>query len=68
MDGKLIACTQPRRVAASECATRVALELDVKLGEEVGYAFKGRRMKGPKTRLIYVTVCILSLVARPSLV
>jgi ATP-dependent RNA helicase DHX37/DHR1 len=32
-----IAVTQPRRVAVTSTATRVADELNVKLGEEVGY-------------------------------
>lgn len=34
-DGKMIACTQPRRVAATTVATRVADEMGVRLGEEV---------------------------------
>lgn len=34
-NSKLIACTQPRRVAATTVATRVAEEMGVKLGEEV---------------------------------
>lgn len=33
--GKIIACTQPRRVGAAIVATRVAEEMGVKLGEEV---------------------------------
>jgi HrpA-like RNA helicase len=36
-DGKLIACTQPRRVAVTSVARRVAEEMEVQLGEEVGY-------------------------------
>ena len=39
-DGRLIACTQPRRVAASSVAARVASETRTKLGEEVGYAVR----------------------------
>lgn len=35
--GKRIACTQPRRVAAMSVARRVADEMDVVLGEHVGY-------------------------------
>jgi hypothetical protein len=31
--GKMVACTQPRRLAASGVATRVAAEMDVKLGQ-----------------------------------
>ncbi|KAJ6785612.1 hypothetical protein PWT90_00485 [Aphanocladium album] len=41
--GKQIICTQPRRIAATSLASRVAQEMDVELGEEVGYAIGGRR-------------------------
>ena len=34
---QMIACTQPRVVAAMSVAKRVSEELDVQLGEEVGY-------------------------------
>ena len=34
-DGKKIACTQPRRVAAMSVSARVAQEMGVKLGNEV---------------------------------
>ncbi|CAO1621199.1 unnamed protein product [Parajaminaea phylloscopi] len=37
---KLIACTQPRRVAAMSVAKRVAEEMDVSLGQEVGYTIR----------------------------
>ena len=36
----MIGCTQPRRVAAMSVAKRVSEELDVPLGEEVGYAIR----------------------------
>ncbi|EER33505.1 hypothetical protein CTRG_02323 [Candida tropicalis MYA-3404] len=39
-NGKMIACTQPRRVAATSVATRVASEMQVKLGKEVGYTIR----------------------------
>lgn len=35
-----ICCTQPRRVAAINVARRVAEEMDVKLGEQVGYSIR----------------------------
>ncbi|PHU03521.1 hypothetical protein BC332_28772 [Capsicum chinense] len=38
--GRMIACTQPRRLAVQAVATRVAEEMDVKLGEEVGYTIR----------------------------
>lgn len=52
-DGKerVIACTQPRRVAAMSVAQRVADEMDVPLGEEVGYTIRFEDMSGPKTKL-----------------
>mmetsp|Transcript_3204 Transcript_3204/g.2872 ORF Transcript_3204/g.2872 Transcript_3204/m.2872 type:complete len:110 (+) Transcript_3204:3-332(+) len=39
-DGKMIACTQPRRVAAMSVAQRVAQEMDVTLGEQVGFTIR----------------------------
>ena len=36
-DGRKIACTQPRRVAATAVAERVAKELKTNIGEIVGY-------------------------------
>ncbi|KAH8112475.1 P-loop containing nucleoside triphosphate hydrolase protein [Phellopilus nigrolimitatus] len=38
--GKMIACTQPRRVAVMSIAKRVADEMDVQLGKQVGYSFR----------------------------
>jgi hypothetical protein len=35
--GSVIACTQPRRVAATSVATRVAVEVGSILGEEVNH-------------------------------
>ncbi|KDN43693.1 putative PRP43-involved in spliceosome disassembly [Tilletiaria anomala UBC 951] len=37
---RMIACTQPRRVAAMSVAKRVAEEMDVSLGKEVGYTIR----------------------------
>ena len=40
--GRMVACTQPRRVAAQTVAARVADEMGVVLGAEVGYAVRSR--------------------------
>jgi HrpA-like RNA helicase len=41
-DGKhqMLGCTQPRRVAAMSVAARVADEMSVQLGREVGYSIR----------------------------
>ena len=53
--GKLVACTQPRRVAAMSVAQRVANEMDVYLGEEVGYSIRFDDCTSNKTILKYMT-------------
>ncbi|CAN6674841.1 pre-mRNA-splicing factor ATP-dependent RNA helicase Prp43p [Trichomonascus vanleenenianus] len=53
--GKQVACTQPRRVAAMSVAQRVADEMDVKLGEEVGYSIRFEDCTSDKTFLKYMT-------------
>lgn len=50
-----VACTQPRRVAAMSVATRVAEEMDVQLGQEVGYTIRFEDMSSAKTVLKYMT-------------
>lgn len=52
---KMVACTQPRRVAAMSVAQRVAEEMDVKLGEEVGYSIRFEDKTSSKTILKYMT-------------
>jgi pre-mRNA-splicing factor ATP-dependent RNA helicase DHX15/PRP43 len=47
--GKKVVCTQPRRVAAMSVARRVAEEMDVGLGEEVGYSIRFEECSGPRT-------------------
>lgn len=54
-DDKRIVCTQPRRVAAMSVARRVADEMDVNLGEEVGYSIRFEECSGPKTFLKFAT-------------
>ena len=53
--GKLVACTQPRRVAAMSVAQRVADEMDVTLGEEVGYLIRFEDCTSDRTQLKYMT-------------
>ncbi|KAL4641537.1 pre-mRNA-splicing factor ATP-dependent RNA helicase DHX15 [Arapaima gigas] len=50
-----VACTQPRRVAAMSVAQRVADEMDVMLGQEVGYSIRFEDCSGAKTLLKYMT-------------
>ncbi|KAJ7559137.1 hypothetical protein O6H91_04G072000 [Diphasiastrum complanatum] len=52
---KQIACTQPRRVAAMSVSRRVAEEMDVTIGEEVGYSIRFEDCSGHKTVLKYLT-------------
>ncbi len=50
-DRKCVACTQPRRVAAMSVAQRVADEMDVVLGQEVGYTIRFEDCTSSKTIL-----------------
>ncbi|EEC48810.1 predicted protein [Phaeodactylum tricornutum CCAP 1055/1] len=50
-----IGCTQPRRVAAMSVAARVAQEMNVRLGHEVGYSIRFENCTSPKTILQYMT-------------
>eukprot|EP01006_Ploeotia_vitrea_P037819 TRINITY_DN66178_c7_g1_i3.p1 TRINITY_DN66178_c7_g1~~TRINITY_DN66178_c7_g1_i3.p1 ORF type:complete len:239 (-),score=110.03 TRINITY_DN66178_c7_g1_i3:24-740(-) len=54
-DGKQIAVTQPRRVAAVTVAQRVADEMGVELGTTVGYSIRFEDMSTDDTRVKYVT-------------
>ena len=51
----VIACTQPRRVAALTVAQRVAKERDVVLGQEVGYTVRFDDCTSKQTNLKYMT-------------
>ncbi|CAI0381070.1 unnamed protein product [Linum tenue] len=55
----IIGVTQPRRVAAVSVARRVAQELGVKLGEEVGYAIRFEDRTSDLTRIKYLTDGVL---------
>jgi HrpA-like RNA helicase len=54
-NGMKIACTQPRRVAAMSVATRVADEMGVRLGQEVGYSIRFEDKTNEKTVVKYMT-------------
>ncbi|CAI9779386.1 unnamed protein product [Fraxinus pennsylvanica] len=54
-----IAVTQPRRVAAVSVSRRVAQELGVRLGEEVGYAIRFEDRTSEKTLIKYLTDGVL---------
>mmetsp|Transcript_3318 Transcript_3318/g.6866 ORF Transcript_3318/g.6866 Transcript_3318/m.6866 type:complete len:873 (+) Transcript_3318:227-2845(+) len=54
-DSGIIGCTQPRRVAAMSVAARVATEMGVKLGHEVGYSIRFEECTGPSTCIKYMT-------------
>ncbi|RLN96655.1 hypothetical protein BBJ28_00020329 [Nothophytophthora sp. Chile5] len=54
-----IGCTQPRRVAAMSVAQRVSEEMDVTLGDEVGYAIRFEDLTSDKTVIKYMTEGVL---------
>ncbi|CAK4080336.1 unnamed protein product [Aphanomyces euteiches] len=53
--GKMVACTQPRRVAAMSIAKRVSEEMDVVLGQHVGYTIRFEDVTSDKTVLRFMT-------------
>ncbi|GFR03373.1 pre-mRNA-splicing factor ATP-dependent RNA helicase PRP16 [Trichonephila clavata] len=55
----MIGCTQPRRVAAMSVAKRVSDEMNVQLGDEVGYAIRFEDCTNEKTIIKYMTDGIL---------
>lgn len=52
-----IGMTLPKQIITKSAAEFGALTLDVKIGEEIGYQYKGsdKKMKSEKTKLLYVT-------------
>jgi pre-mRNA-splicing factor ATP-dependent RNA helicase DHX16 len=54
-NGMKVGCTQPRRVAAMSVAARVADEMGVKVGNEVGYSIRFEDQTSEKTILKYMT-------------
>lgn len=59
-EGRVVACLQPRRVAAVAVAQRVAAERGCPLGEEVGYAIRFDAVYSElRTRIKYMTEGVL---------
>ncbi|KAI1494485.1 P-loop containing nucleoside triphosphate hydrolase protein [Biscogniauxia mediterranea] len=54
-DGKIIGVTQPRRVAATTVAVRVAEEFGCELGKEVGYSIRFEDVTSASTRVKFLT-------------
>jgi len=58
--GRVVACTQPRRVAAQTLAARVAEEMGVDLGKECGYTIRfDNKADAERTRVKFLTDGIL---------
>lgn len=58
--GRVVGCTQPRQVAAATVAARVADEMGVRLGREVGYAVRFDNCTDPvRTRVKFLTDGVL---------
>src|SRR5271154_5960143 len=57
-DGQVVVL-QPRRLATRLLAARVAFELGVKLGEEVGYQIRFENVTSVKTKIRFVTEGVL---------
>jgi len=68
--GKIIGCTQPRRVATMSVAKRVSTEMGKKLGEEVGFQVRFEDCTDPtKTKIKYMTdgMLLRQLLSEPNL-
>jgi pre-mRNA-splicing factor ATP-dependent RNA helicase DHX16 len=68
-DGLKVGCTQPRRVAAMSVAARVADEMSVKVGNEVGYSIRFENSTSDKTVIQYMTdgMLLRELMTEPDL-
>lgn len=66
---RMIAVTQPRKVAATSLAQRVAAEQNGPLGKVVGYAVRFDEKSSPHTRIKYMTdgMIMRELMSDPSL-
>lgn len=62
-----IICTQPRRIAASNIAKRVAVELGERVGHKVGYQVGMESRVSPDTKIMFMTtgIFLMRLVNNP---
>ncbi|XP_042221163.1 ATP-dependent RNA helicase DEAH12, chloroplastic-like [Homarus americanus] len=58
-EGGMIACTQPRKIAATSLATHVAKELGTPIGQVVGYKVGMQTKKSNITKVLYLTDHVL---------
>ena len=58
-DGRLIACTQPRRLAAVTVAERVAAELGTAVGDVIGFQHRFAKQLSDATRVKFMTDGVL---------
>lgn len=54
-DGKIVGVTQPRRVAATTVAIRVAEEVGCELGKDVGYSIRFEDVTSAATKIKFLT-------------
>lgn len=55
----MIACTEPKRIAAMVAASRVASERQSEVGQQVGYVIRYERQTSEVTKLCFATVGVL---------
>jgi ATP-dependent RNA helicase DDX35 len=60
-DGRQVAICEPRRIAATSLASRVATEAGWVLGEEVGYAIRFEELTSKRTRIKCARPCNASV-------
>ncbi|PHH64016.1 hypothetical protein CDD81_5121 [Ophiocordyceps australis] len=54
-DGRIIGVTQPRRIAATTVALRVAEEVECQVGKQVGYSIRFEDVTSAATRIKFLT-------------
>lgn len=59
LSGGMVACTEPKRIAAITAAMYIASERGTKTGEEVGYVVRHEQKMSLRTRLCFATVGVL---------